>query len=119
MAARIECVLNDCQIIPMPSQQKYPLIVQGKCDWITQHAIDRYRERTQSKKSDASILKHIENWLCQSVEMQLKDKFKLDEALSHDAPARYFKFHDMIFVVDSGVVLTAHQGTADRWIKKL
>lgn len=96
----------------------HPLLVSGRCKQITQHALDRYRERTGSTKGDEATLNKIASRIANAVEYELKERFKAVELIDHGTHSRYFRHMEMMFVVDDGVVVTAHKGEADRWVLK-
>ena len=87
---------------------------------VSQHAIDRYRDRTGSNKSSKIIVERIKDQLSKAEEYVLKQKFKVIALLSHNfEESQYFKTRNgMIFVVLDNTVKTVHEGTADRWEKK-
>lgn len=103
--------------VASPTAQE-ELCVPGKCKAITQHALDRYRERTGTRKSDEAILTRIVTRMLGAVEWELKPRFKLTELLAHGQEARYWREGDLLFVVENQVIVTVHHGTADRWRAK-
>lgn len=97
-------------------QDRLPLKVPGCCEWVTQHALDRFRERSGSKRSDERVLGQMASQLCASTEIELKPQFRIVELMAHGLHARFFRApNGMVFVVEEGVLVTAHAGTADRW----
>lgn len=92
-----------------------PLEVAGRCTGITQHAIDRYRERTGTNKGALAIVKRIKERLTEAQEWRLKEKWRVVEMIAHGAHSKYFRHGDTFFVVEGGVIVTCHKGEADRW----
>lgn len=92
-----------------------PLEVIGVCEKITAHAVTRYRERTGTKKGEVATLSRIRQRLEMADEWRLKEKFRLIELLAHGRESKIWKQGDMVFIVEDGVVITCHHGTADRW----
>ncbi len=84
------------------------------------HAIARYRERTFcTSKSDFTIANLLRQVCMSGCEMVLKPDKKLRHLLAHDCkPARYFKGEKLIVVLEGKTIITCHEGTADKWIKK-
>ncbi len=120
--ARIDAILPQCEeaeTLPV-GNTTHPLEspVDGRCVGINQHAINRYRERTGSKKSDATIINQLHARLASADEWELKPHFRVIELLSHGQPARYFKQADLMMVVENETLVTVHKATADRWILK-
>lgn len=97
-------------------QARFPCVAIGRCELVTQHAIDQYRSRAGSTKGDVSQANKIATRIASGVEMKLKPKFLVIEMIDHGVHARYFRHADMMFVVENGVCVTCHHGTADRWI---
>lgn len=114
---RIDELLQTGEVDAVESAtSRLPIIVTGRCEYATQHAVDRFRERTQSKKSDATLLQRMRERIERADEFQLKPRYRIAEALAHNAHARYFRSNDLMFVIEGGGVVTVHHGKADRWI---
>lgn len=119
--AKLDLILAECDAPEAVPGQPLPLLVEGICHAITHHAIERFRERTGCKRTDDTICGRVRARLANADEMVLKPKFRLIEKLSHDTPARYFRhheLHELLFVVERGLIVTVHHGTADRWVPK-
>lgn len=85
---------------------------------ITRHALDRYKERAQSKQSDFKTAHTLRSMLLNSREheVELKPQFRLGELLNHNFQhARYFRHGQFILVIADHTLVTIHTGTADRW----
>ena len=117
IVSRLDEIIPQCEDTSC-GQHKRPLIVPDRCEFITQHAIDRFRERNGSKKSDENICARIKDRIAGAQELELKPKFRVVEMLAHGGHARYFRSADLVFVVQDGFILTAHAGDADRWVPK-
>lgn len=114
----IDAILPQCEEWASPVGKSVPLAVTGKCEAISLHAIQRFRERTGSKKSDETVCNSVAAQLSSAKEMVLKLKYRVIELLAHGTPARYFQRGELMFVVELGVVVTVHRGEAERWIPK-
>lgn len=98
-----------------PAPHRYPLVVPERAQWLSAHALERYRERTEDKRSDKTVLAFLGWKLGEGVELELKKRFRVIEMIDHGEHARYFRNGNLVFVVASGIVVTIHEGTADRW----
>lgn len=116
--AGIDAILPEAEEFTSPVGKNLPLVVAGRCTAISLHAIARFRERTGSKKSDATVCERLAERLSAAQEMALKPKFRVIELLAHGTPAQYWRSHDIMFVVEAGLVITIHLGEADRWVPK-
>ena len=114
--ARIDAILPECEGFEVPVSASRPLAVAGRCETVTQHAIDRYRERTGSKKSDEKVCDQLHCRRANAQEMELKPQFRLIELLAHGTPSRFFREKDLVLVVENAALVTVHHGQADRWI---
>lgn len=75
--------------------------MERRADYISKHAIDRYRERLGSQQSDEHIRAAITALLDMATEVSLKGRYKAAEFLKYECIARYYRFDSFIFVVDS------------------
>jgi len=116
--ARIDAILPQVEDFAGTPTLRREMLVEGRCTHVTQHAIDRFRERSGSNKGDQTIINRMTTRLQDAEEMELKERYRINELLAHGTPARYFKHADIIFVIEGGAVVTAHNGQADRWIPK-
>lgn len=84
---------------------------------VSQHAIDRYRERLgASSQSTFKVAHNLRLMLKDSTEHRLKPKFSVVELLDHNfKKARYYRHGKWMLVVGDNTILTLHKGTADRW----
>ena len=114
--AKIDAILPEAEEWASPVGKTLPLVVEGRCQSIAQHAIDRYRERTGSKKCDATVCERLAARIASAEEMQLKPKYRVIELIAHGTPAQYWRSSDILFVVEGGVIVTIHRGEAGRWI---
>lgn len=116
--AAIDAILPEAEEFTSPVGKNLPLIVSGRCHAISQHAIERFRERTGSKKSDATVCERLASRIATAEEMELKPKFHVIEMIAHGTHAQYWRSHDLMFVVEAGTIVTIHYGEADRWVPK-
>ncbi len=100
-----------------PDPRRQPLVVPGVCTEITAHAIERFRERTGTKKGEISTLNRMRERLERAERWRLKEKFRLIELLAHGNDSDVWRDRELVFIIESGVVITVHLGTADRWEK--
>lgn len=94
---------------------------------LSEHAWSRWCERsgfsTGAKKHKAKqrewnrLVLHFERALRSAVEVAVKPEFRALAIINNRfRPARYFRGNGFVFVVgDRGVLLTVHQGEANRW----
>lgn len=115
MVERLDVVIAQGDTLP-PHEHLRPLVVEGRCKEVSQHAIDRFRERTGTTKGDLSIINQMGRRLTTAEEMVLLERYRIYELLSHGRHSRYFRSNDLIFVVEEERILTVHKGQADRWI---
>lgn len=113
--ALIDKMLGELPEPLAPDSCCQPFVVEGRCATITAHALQRYRERTGTTKGEVSVLNRIRERMEKAEEIRLKEKFRLIELLAHGRIARFFRQADMVFVVEDGMLITTHNGTADRW----
>lgn len=87
---------------------------------VPQHAIERYKERAKVfGRSDFHIAHTLRQLCISGCEMELKPDKRLRQLLAHDCkPARYFKGEKVLIVVEDRTIITIHEMTADKWIKK-
>lgn len=87
---------------------------------VTQHAINRYKERTGCKLSDNQIEKKILDYYGKSEKVDLSPKYKAIALLNHNfRRASYHRFSQFILVVEGMFLKTIHFGQAKkRWVSK-
>jgi len=87
---------------------------------VTNHAVNRWRERTGSKHADEKIRVKIRGMVDAGEEMEMKKKFRVLALIDHRFDdAKYIRGKNgMIFVVVNDTVVTIHNGRADRWERK-
>jgi len=80
------------------------------------HAIQRFRERTGSEKSDEKIrLKLLALW-ANAKEVKLKREYRAIALLNHGLrEARYFRAGGFVLVIENDQISTVHNGEAGRW----
>lgn len=111
--ASIDALLAECpDIDPL---ERIPVSNNPRCEWITQHAVARWKERTGSKKSDIGVANRLSEAVAFGHEWELKPKFKLIEMLAHGHHSQFYMHGGMIFVVENKTLVTVHTGKADRW----
>jgi hypothetical protein len=115
---RIDAILPQCEEWTATEGGNLPLVVEGRCEVISRHAIDRFRERTGTNKPDEVIVKRVAARLAIADEMELKPKYRVLELMAHGVHSKYWRSHDLIFVIESGVIVTVHRGEAERWTLK-
>ncbi len=83
---------------------------------ITDHVIERYRERTGSKKADDIIKEKINNIITRAEEIVLSPAQNIIQLMAHNyVPAKYFKANGFVYVVVDDVVVTVHNNESRRW----
>ena len=83
---------------------------------VTDHAIDRWIERTGSKARRSKIRKQLSDMAKWGVPIQIKEELRLKQLLNHNcAEALYLQWADWILVVEEGKLKTLHRGEAGRW----
>lgn len=83
---------------------------------ISQHAVIRFRQRTGSNLPDAQVRLRILTILANSEEVRMKRWFRLKAMMDHGlARTRYFRKGRLVIVVADQVVVTIHNGAANRW----
>jgi hypothetical protein len=83
---------------------------------ISRHAIDRFRKRTGSKKSDDAIQKQLLRFLEDGKEVQPTGNYGVVQLLNHNLkPASYFAYGSFILVVEDNVLVTIHSNESKRW----
>ena len=95
--------------------RNFQLEIKGVCRLVSQHAIDRYRERLDCKKADATIRGRIQKKLALAKEIHLLPQYEAAEILKHGRPSRFFRYGSLIFAVRDEVIVTLHEGEAERW----
>ena len=116
---QIDAVLIQCGGWDAPVTHTRTLIVEGRCKEISSHALERYRERSGSIKSDDTVIRLLTERIGKAKEMELLPKFKLIEMLAHGTNTRYFRCQDgMMAVVENDIIVTIHKGEAKRWKEK-
>lgn len=119
LAQSIDDLLSRIEVPVLPLSDTIPMAVEGRCHALTRHALERYRQRTGSLKSDATIATRIACAIASGEEWEMKAQFRLVELIAHGQAARYFKTPgELIYIVENGVVVTCHHGRADKWQKK-
>lgn len=85
---------------------------------VSRHAIQRFRERSGSKKRDAQIETKLLEMAALSTEVEIKPEFRLRQMLNNYCEgATYLNSDGWILVVVGGVLSTLHYGEAERWEK--
>lgn len=83
---------------------------------VSEHAVLRFRERSGCNKSDETVSKRILYMVDRAVEVSPKLNFGVIALLNHGfREARYFRSDHWVFVVCENMVVTVHDGDADRW----
>lgn len=85
---------------------------------ITNHAVERYRQRTGCKQSDDEIRERIRQRLKASEEVQHKTpQLAALSIMKHGfTKAKYYDHGGLIFVVvNERALVTLHKGEAGRW----
>lgn len=118
MMQRIDAILPEVEELASPVGHDFPLVVAGRCERISQHALDCWRERTGSKKSDASVMARIAENMGNAREMLLHKKYLVLEMIAHGQHSRFFNLGDMIYVVEEGMIVTIQKWAVDRWYLK-
>jgi len=87
---------------------------------VTQHAINRYRERTDCKLNDNQIEEKILEYYGKSEKVDLRPEYKAIALLNHNfKQANYYRFSQFILVVEGMFLKTIHFGQAKkRWVSK-
>jgi len=86
---------------------------------ITQHAINKFRQRTGCVCDDNEVKKRILKLYEKAEEVELKPEYRVIAILNHKCePAKYLRFAQFIFVCIDNVLKTIHLGEAKRWIPK-
>lgn len=76
---------------------------------ISQHAVDRFRERSGSQQSEDKICKKLFEMADKATPVSLKEHLRVREMLYHDfQSALYLKFSDWILVVVGNELVTIH-----------
>ena len=83
---------------------------------ISNHAIERFRERSGTKKNDKEIARKLCYFLTKAKEVELKKHYGVIALLNHDfKPAKYYNYNGWILVVEDDELKTIHMGEAGRW----
>ena len=85
------------------------MFVRGRCATLSAHAIERYRQRTGSKKGDVSITNNIRAIVALGKEVFLRPEYQLREMLYHTAKARFFWYGALIAIIEDGIVVTVYE----------
>ena len=87
---------------------------------VSEHAMKRWKERTGSKQSEEKAAEKILDLVASGEKVQLKKRFRVIALLNHRCEeSEYVRAtNGMIFVVANEVVVTIHNGVADRWERK-
>lgn len=89
----------------------------GIVRFVTNHALERWMERTGNKFKERSLKTLVEH-LEKAEEVELAVQYRVMALLNHDLkPARYLRSEAWVFVVSAdGGLVTIHRGTAKRWV---
>lgn len=85
---------------------------------VTRHAIQQHRNRSgMGTATDMQVANHLRGIVASGKEHVLKDKVSaVKQLLAHDCkPARYFKQHGAMVVVEGRFIVTSHNGCANNW----
>lgn len=85
---------------------------------ITNHAVNRFKQRRECNLNDDAVRKLIKDLLKQAQQVEHKDPSQAVKALiRHNyEKARYFRRSGLIFVLSAdNTVLTVHKGEAKQW----
>ena len=99
----------------MVKGRNFPLEIAGVCKLVSQHAIDRYRERLGCAGTDVRVRNRMAKSLRGAVEVKLLPEYEAGEVFRHGKPSRWFRRGELIFAVRDEVVTTMHKGEAERW----
>jgi len=86
--------------------QNIEMQITGKSTLLSAHAVERYRERTGSRKGDVSVTNSIRAIVALGKEVFLRPELKLREMLYHSAKGRFFRYGALVAVVENGIVVT-------------
>lgn len=85
---------------------------------VTRHAIQQHRNRCgMGTATDMQVANHLRGIVASGKEHVLKDKVsEVKQLLAHDCkPARYFKQHGAMVVVEGRFIVTSHNGQDMKW----
>lgn len=86
---------------------------------VSDHALERFRERTGSTASDITIANTLRSAVENGQEMELHERYRIIELLNHGFKhARFFKYGASLVVVTDNIITTIHNQQAYRWHKK-
>jgi hypothetical protein len=86
---------------------------------VSDHAVKRFRERTNLVRSDQSIRNRLMDMVNKGIEVKPKKYYGVVALINHGfRAARYFSYNNFIIVVEDEAIVTVHQGEANRWEKK-
>ena len=86
---------------------------------VTSHAVESYTRRFAKKKPPGNIKERIISELMEACEVWLKPEHRLTSLLAHNCnDARYYRKGGRIFVCANRVVVTVHNGEAEKWQDK-
>jgi len=89
---------------------------------ITNHAVDRFRERSGATYSDERIRDKLLKFYHDGKRVELKDKYKALALLNHGfKKADYVDYNGWILVLikdecESEIIVTIHTNQAKRWV---
>lgn len=84
---------------------------------ITNHAIQRYRERTGAVYSDEKCKNKIKKLISAGKEVILKPEHRVRELLKRQyKDSKYIKNHNLMIVIEDNIVVTIHDNTANKWM---
>ena len=86
--------------------QNIEMQITGKSSQLSAHAVERYRERTGSKKGDTSVTNSIRAVVALGREVFLRPNAALRERLYHSAQGRFFWHGALVAVVENGIIVT-------------
>lgn len=82
---------------------------------ISNHAIQRYMQRTGCKSEDRAK-NQLQKYLNNASEVFLKKEFRLMTLLNHRCrESQYYNYNGIILVVADNILVTVHFGEAKRW----
>jgi len=95
---------------PVANRIRYPLEPVHGVSWATKHAVERWKERSGSKKSLLLVAATLEKLLADSKEAYMDPGDRLAHMLRHDCqPAEVRMAGQYVLVIEGDTVVTVHQ----------
>ena len=83
---------------------------------ISHHAIEQFKKRSGSKKSDEVVQKRLQTFLSQAKEVKPVGNYGAVQLLNHRLrPATYYNYGSWILIVEDNVLKTIHQNESRRY----